>query len=159
MTSTLSMCFHVWGQTHRSLNWSIFKPEYSGTSCLFLKCNCDNKMDTFFRKFEDCDGQEMGVWRTKRWGSYQMIVSEVLILWRLPQDFQFGFDRWINWNNIKFHSQYYNKDPSQKWRRWLSMSKMEACSFSLDMGLIGLIFERNDRDLDSALKVEREILR
>ena len=115
-------CVFMRGQTHRSPNRSIFKPEYSGISCLFLKCNCDNKMDTFFRKLEDCDGQEMGVWRTKRWESYQMIVSEVLILARLPQDFQFGFDRWTNWNNIIFHSQYYNKDPSQKWRRWLAGS-------------------------------------
>ena len=97
-------CVFMRGETHRSPNRSIFKPEYSGISCLFLKCNCDNKMDTFFRKFEVCDGQEMGVWRTKRRGSYQMIVSEVLILARLPQDFQFGFDRWSNWNNIKFHT-------------------------------------------------------
>ena len=35
--------------------------------------------------------------------------------------------------------------------RWLSMSKMEVCSFSLDMGLVGIIFERNERDLDSKL--------
>ena len=53
--------FFTRGETHRSPNRSIFKPEYSGISCLFLKCNCDNKMDTFFRKFEGCDGQEMGV--------------------------------------------------------------------------------------------------
>ena len=59
------------GQTGISANRSIFKPEYSSISRLFLKCNCGDKMDTFFGQFEDCDRQEMGVWRTKSWESYE----------------------------------------------------------------------------------------
>ena len=38
----------------------MFKPDDSGISCLSLKCNCDDKIDTSFGKFEDCDCQEMG---------------------------------------------------------------------------------------------------
>ena len=40
--------------------------------------------------------------------------------------------------------------------RWLSMSKMEVCSFSLDMGLVGIIFERNERDFRLYLYLARE---
>ena len=57
MTFAIFMC----GPTQISPNGSIFKPEYSGISCLFLKCNCDDKMDTLCEKSEDCDCQEMGV--------------------------------------------------------------------------------------------------
>jgi len=59
------------GQTEISPNGSIFKPEYSGIRYLFLKCNCDEKIDTFLDKLEDCDSQGMGEWRTKGWESYQ----------------------------------------------------------------------------------------
>ncbi len=55
----------------------MFKPDDSGISCLSVKCNYDDKIDTFVSKFEDCDGQEMGVWRTKRWESYPTIVTEM----------------------------------------------------------------------------------
>ena len=65
------------GQTKISPNWWIVKPEYSGISCVFLKCNCDDKIDTFFEKPKNCDGQEMGVWKAKRWESYRTIVSEM----------------------------------------------------------------------------------
>ena len=60
MTFAISMCF-MRGQTHRYPNGSIVKPEYFSISCLFIKCNCDDKIDTFFEKSKDCDGQEMGV--------------------------------------------------------------------------------------------------
>ena len=65
------------GQTKISPDWWIVKPEYSGISGLFLQCNCDDKIDTFVSKFEDCDGQEMGEWRTIGWESYRPIVSEI----------------------------------------------------------------------------------
>ena len=65
------------GQTKISPNGSIFKPEYYGISYLFLKCNCDDKIDTFFEKSKECDCQEMGVIRTKRWESRQTIVAEI----------------------------------------------------------------------------------
>ena len=64
-------------QTRRSSNRSIFKPEYSGITCLFRKYNYDDKIDTSFEKSKDCDCQEMGVWRKKRWESYRRIVSEI----------------------------------------------------------------------------------
>ena len=64
-------------QTKISPNWFIFKPEYYGISCIIIKCNCDDKLDTFFEKSKDCDGQEMGVWKAKRWESYRTIVSEM----------------------------------------------------------------------------------
>ena len=76
-------CVFMRGQTEISPNAYIFKPEYSGISCLFLQCNCDDKFDTFVSKFEDCDGQEMGEWRTKRWELFQTIVCEVLILFKI----------------------------------------------------------------------------
>ena len=56
-TGCVSMC----GQTKISPNGSIFKPEYSGISCIFLKCNRDDKIDTFCEKSKDYDCQEMGV--------------------------------------------------------------------------------------------------
>ena len=65
------------GQTKISPNGSIFKPEYYGISYLFMKCNCDDKIDTFFEKSKDCDGQEKGVWKAKSWESYRTIVSEM----------------------------------------------------------------------------------
>jgi hypothetical protein len=49
------------GQTKISPNRLMFKPDDSGISCLSVKCNYDDKIDTFVSKFEDCDGQEMGV--------------------------------------------------------------------------------------------------
>ena len=55
-TGCVSMC----GQTKISPNGSIFKPEYSSIRCFILKCNCDDKMDTFFDKLEDCERQGMG---------------------------------------------------------------------------------------------------
>ena len=64
-------CVFMCGHTKISPNRSIFKPEYSDISCVFLKCNCNDKMDTFFDKLEDCDRQGMGEWRTKGWESYQ----------------------------------------------------------------------------------------
>ena len=70
-------CVFMRGQTKISPNGSIFKPEYSGISCIFLKCNCDDKIDTFFEKPKDCEGQEMGVWRAKKWESYPTIVTEM----------------------------------------------------------------------------------
>ena len=70
-------CVFMCGQTEISPDASIFKPEYSGISCLFLQCNCDDKIDTFVSKFEDCDGQEMNDWRTIGWESYRPIVSEI----------------------------------------------------------------------------------
>jgi hypothetical protein len=48
------------GQTKISPNGSIFNPEYSGTSCFFIKFKCDDKIDTFVETFGDCDGQEIG---------------------------------------------------------------------------------------------------
>jgi hypothetical protein len=48
-------------QTKISPNGSMFKPGYSGISCIIIECNCDDKIDTFFEKSKDCDGQEMGV--------------------------------------------------------------------------------------------------
>ena len=54
-------CIFMRRQTKISPNGYIFKPEYSGRSCIVIKCNCDDKIDTFFKKSKDCDGQEMGV--------------------------------------------------------------------------------------------------
>ena len=55
-------CVFMRGQTKITPNGPIFKPEYSGgISCLFLKCNCDDKLNTFFEKSKDCACQEMGV--------------------------------------------------------------------------------------------------
>ena len=64
-------------QTKISPNGSMFKPGYSGISCIIIECNCDDKIDTFFEKSKDCDGQEMGVWKANSWESYRPIVSEM----------------------------------------------------------------------------------
>jgi len=95
-------CVFMCGQTKISPNRSIFKPEYSGISCVFLKCNYDDKIDTFFDKLEDCDSQGMGEWRTKGWESYQTDNQPTDTVLIIPRDFQFGFDTKNNWNLFIF---------------------------------------------------------
>ena len=47
-------------QTHTSQNGSFSKPQYSIINFLIRKFNHGDENDTFFGKFKDCDGQEMG---------------------------------------------------------------------------------------------------